>query len=208
MFLTIYFRGMGKECNHLISNVLYKWNPLKEWERCIHCWKEEEYLQDNSMGKEIKKLESRQDVLDVWVSKWAVIEWFTLDKAVMWVHNWKEIWKVWIVVKEWNKYPICPIEFDIEKILYSPESNFFELFWKCKWCWECDTKRSLKDTKCNVCWWKLEEHNDSIYIKTRCVTSSDPLQYLKDNLNETLGSQQEDNFLQEVNAWDVEKSTE
>lgn len=112
-----------------------------------------------------KKLESRQDVLDVWVEKWAVLEWFTLHNAVMSLHNWKEIWKVWVVIKEWDRYPVCPIEFDIEKILYSPSSNFFQSVFD---------KDVSKWIDFNI-----------INKKRDCVISQNPLTYILDRLNDT-----------------------
>lgn len=109
------------------------------------------------MKEEIKKLESRQDVLDVWVSKWAVVMWKELHK----VSRIKVVWNIVEVNKCAELY-----FYNIYEILYSPESNFFEVMNSL-----CDRKNTKYP---NI-------------MKVICVTSSDPLQYLKDNLNETLG---------------------
>ena len=110
-----------------------------------------------NMKEEIKKLESRQDVLDVWVSKWAVVMWKELHK----ISRIKVVWNIVEVNKCAELY-----FYNIYEILYSPESNFFEVMNSL-----CDRKNTKYP---NI-------------MKVICVTSSDPLQYLKDNLNETLG---------------------
>lgn len=73
------------------------------------------------MGKEIKKIESRQDVLDVWVSKWAVIDSMNIKSGI-------QAWRAYFDCISYNswKYRI-----NIYQILYSPESNFREsMFWE------------------------------------------------------------------------------
>lgn len=101
------------------------------------------------MGKEVNKLTSRQDVLNVWVSKWATFQWL----------------KILNIEKNWPSTKIVTFENDIDlignvyEILYSPESNFFEVM--------------------------FGEVRDG-YHKKNCVDSLDPLQYLIYNLNETI----------------------
>lgn len=117
------------------------------------------------MEKEIKKLKNRQDVLDVWVSKWAELYWV----KIVWAFYKKDksIWYEWDTVScvyeyKWERPKLINMwflkSFRIEQILYSPESNFFVLVFG-----------KVRD-------W---------YHKKNCVDSQDPLQYLLDNLNET-----------------------
>lgn len=108
------------------------------------------------MEKENKKLESRQDVLDVWVSKWAVFVGKDVKRAV---YSWS--YAILIIFEEYTP------TFSIYDILYSPESNFFE-----------------------VMFWGLEEqHNPDIperkYIKQQCATALDQLTYILDNISDT-----------------------
>lgn len=105
-----------------------------------------------------KRLESRQDVLDVWVNKWAT---FRLTK----VENiqYSSFWEIWQCHIECELYGWVV---DVCTILYSPESNFFEVMYpKKKWDRFSDTQSSAK--------------------KMQCVTAPDPLTFLLTDLNET-----------------------
>ena len=121
------------------------------------------------MEKENKKLESRQDVLDVWVSKWAVFVGKDVKRAV---YSWS--YAILIIFEEYTP------TFSIYDILYSPESNFFEVMFE--WnkrmppCWMSKTYQEIVVFR-GVYW---------EYMKCSCSISSHPLQYLLDNLNETL----------------------
>jgi len=109
----------------------------------------------------MKKLESWSDVLDVWVSKWAVYK----NKKVNLPDRWIEYdnWRVWLYHKQDTIYDseiLETIMTNIYEILYSPESNFFEVMFP-----------------------------RNILARVDCVISKDPLQYLIDNINETLSYQ-------------------
>lgn len=114
------------------------------------------------MEKEIKKLESRQDVLDVWVSKWAVMFWFDLEKVEYLIKWWVSMCCIYSKQYGWW--------YDIEKILYSPESNFFEVMFPEKY----KEENSFDEFK-----------NQSDRCKAHCVTEPDPLAFLISRLNET-----------------------
>lgn len=116
------------------------------------------------MEKENKKLESRQDVLDVWVSKWAMIWEET-------VKEWRFLYDIFrLMVTDTYKRDVQIWDYSIYEILYSPESNFFEVMFAYPFADEW--LRSF---------WKQTLSDE---IKKRCVTSFDPLIYLLDALNE------------------------
>lgn len=123
------------------------------------------------MKEEIKKLESRQDVLDVWVSKWAVVMWKELHK----VSRIKVVWNIVEVNKCAELY-----FYNIYEILYSPESNFFEVMFN-----------RLQTDICFYNWITKEEimpfRGTDDVAKMKCLTSPDPLTFLLTELNETLG---------------------
>jgi hypothetical protein len=162
-----------------------KEDPSTEDKSFTRLWeiiKEMEWWKKN----EVKKLSSRQDVLDVFVEKWAVITWKELHK----VSRIKVVWNIVEVNKCAELY-----YYNLYEILYSQESNFFEVMYTKKFAnkiLSTDLWFEWRDT-CNY------DSTDSImpaftgnlcdYHKMMCAISSDPLQYLIDNLNETLGSQ-------------------
>lgn len=108
-----------------------------------------------------KKLESRQDVLDLWVSKWAVFSKRKIRDAEI-MHGSVAVdlyyhWSIEIKIK------------NIYEILYSPESNFFEVMFPEK----------SKNTDI------FDDFTDLEYMKAICVTAPDPLSRLVETLNET-----------------------
>lgn len=118
-----------------------------------------------------KKLESRQDVLDVWVSKWGVFNW---EKIIGAYKDWAN-WSLGLfgeIASYTDRESFNLVS--IYEILYSPESNFFEvMFWN-KWKTQKNSLYTLQYE------WKICE-----YHKIICAISKDPLQYLIDNLTET-----------------------
>ena len=114
--------------------------------------------------KKFKQLSSRHDVLDLWVSKWASIDSLEVKNIK---HYWDAVDVVDLMVDLWAGY-IEKARYNIYEILYSPESNFFEVMFQEK------SKEFVFDA-----------FTDLEFVKACCVNSSDPLQYLLDNLNET-----------------------
>lgn len=122
-----------------------------------------------------KKLDSRQDVLDVWVSKWAKIDWNvvkTFTEEWMWNQN-----TTYLINKEyewtWNSRPEYH---SIREILYSPESNFFSTMFPIKNPLLVDSQSLYSDK---------ERSSYSAKAKAICVMSPDPLVRLLNAHNET-----------------------
>ena len=109
------------------------------------------------MGKENKKLESRDDILSCWAEKWGMIEWNVVKTTTEECDFNQNTSRLVNGMYEWTG-DSRPEYYSKYEILYSPESNFFE-----------------------VMFWKVRDG----YHKKNCVDSLDPLQYLKDNLNDT-----------------------
>ena len=124
--------------------------------------------------KENKKLSSRQDILEgVRLEKWALFNWWKVSKI-------KQMpFSLMLEFEEPNgvfKYR----ETNIYEILYSPESNFFEVMFN-----------RLQTDICFYNWITKEEimpfRGTDDVAKMKCLTSPDPLTFLLTELNETLG---------------------
>jgi len=121
------------------------------------------------MKKENKKLTSRQDILEgLWLERWAVFNWWKVSKIK------KMPFSLMLEFEEPNgvfKYR----ETNIYEILYSLESNFFEVMFD-DWL----DKEKTREKRWIPTYAQI--------VKRETVLSSDPLQYLIDNQPETLGS--------------------
>lgn len=124
-----------------------------------------------------KKLESRQDILDVWVSKWAKM-WDAQIKniEIMNKEDRCSTCRWWVYVDLWEHNFWWNLH--IYEILYSPDSNFFEVMPRKEIYMtvyiehKADTRpRAITDTNYEV-------------IKTMSMLAPDILEYLLNLLND------------------------
>lgn len=115
--------------------------------------------------KEIKKLSSRQDIVDVWVEKWAKWQWQDIQEV-----KFSVLGGAFLIYKKKRKF----INISLHEILYSLDSNFFSVVFP-----------DLSDVDYGVGRdWLTTTPED---YKRDCVASNDPLTFLLTELNETLG---------------------
>lgn len=110
------------------------------------------------MEKENTKLESRQDVLSLWETKWATIHEEKVDN----IFCAENIWMIaYLHIRDMQHV------LSIYDLIYAPESNFFEVMF---WGLEEQHNPDIPERK---------------YIKQQCATALDQLTYILDNISDT-----------------------